>query len=239
MAFGVVREKEKGFTLIEVLVVLAILGVIAVIATINVSSTLKKQRLEAAANQLQSFIESASVYARERSRGVFVWIHRDQAPGGGGGQWWYCYLIEDTNRNDILEYQINNPSNNPPGAGTAADGDTYINSEKVGLESGIALPYDIVVHSSTGQPNVAPALGNDPDGNWPGFNNWPVIDNDFCLLCDPRGLPFVPNVSAKIVQGTAISLTHREMADGTLRQRTRFDITVSPLWHTKIDKVFY
>ncbi|MCX7830713.1 MAG: prepilin-type N-terminal cleavage/methylation domain-containing protein, partial [Acidobacteria bacterium] len=144
MALGLTMKKEKGFTLIEVLVVLAILAVIAVIATINVGNTLKKQRLEAAANQLQSFIESASVYARERSRGVFVWIHRGQAPGGGGN-WWYCYLIEDTNRNDILDYQINNPNAIPPGAGTAADGDNYINSEKAGLAGGGALPQDILL----------------------------------------------------------------------------------------------
>lgn len=230
MAFGVVREKEKGFTLIEVLVVLAILGIIAVIATINVSSTLKKQRLEAAANQLQSFIESASVYARERSRGVFVWIHRDQAPGGGG-QWWYCYLIEDTNRNDILEYQINNPSNIPPGAGTAADGDTYINSEKVGLSGGVALPQDIIL------PEVI-----DPDPTaWGGQHNLPIHPNgtDYYILCDPRSLVFNPNMVAQILQPSIISITHEEMVDGNLHPRIRYDITISPLWHTRLDRVLY
>lgn len=230
MAFGLMK-KEKGFTLIEVLVVLAILAVIAVIATVNVSSTLKKQRLEAAANQLQSFIENAATYARERSRGVFVWLHRDVALGGGGN-WWYCYLIEDTNRNDVLEFQITNPGSIPPGAGTAADGDTYINSEKVGLPGGVALPYDILL------PEVSEV---DPTA-WGGQHNWPVHPNgtDYFILCDPRSVVFNPNPPfSQILQPTTISLTHEEMINGNLHPRIRYDIIISPLWHTKLDRVLY
>jgi prepilin-type N-terminal cleavage/methylation domain-containing protein len=228
-------KEEKGFTLIEVLVVIAILGIIALIVTLNVSSAIKRQRLEAGASQLQSFIEGAAIYARERSSGVFVWLHQGNAPGGGGDQWWYCYLIQD-NGDDILNYQINDPNAVPPGNGP--DGDTYIISEKVGLEGGIALPFDIVIHPTTGQPNVAPV--SDDAGGWPGFNNWPVFNNnDFYLLCDPRGLPFNPNVPVQIVQPTTISITHREMAAGELSQKIRYDITISPLWHTKVDQVLY
>lgn len=230
MALGS-SKKEKGFSLIEILVVVSILAVIAVIATINVSTTLKKQRLEAAANQFQSFVESASVYARERSRGVFVWLHRDQAPGGGGN-WWYCYLIDDTNRNDVLDFAITNASAVPPGNGTAADGDDYIFSERVGLEGGVALPYDIVI------PEV-----NEADPNaWQGRHSWPVpnaFPQDYLLLCDPRALAFNPNTGAQMQQPAIISLTHQEMVDGHLQPAFRFDITVSPLWHTRLEKVLF
>lgn len=231
MDFAVGKKEERGFTLIEVLVVLAILSIIALIVTINVSSALKRSRLEAAANQFQSFVEGASVYARERSTGVFVWLHRDNAPQGGE-QWWYCYLIEDTNRNNILEYQITNPNGVPPGNGTAADGDTFINSEKIGLEGGIALPPDIAI------PGVAEV---DPTA-WGGRHNWPTpndFPNDYLLLCDPRGLPFNPNTGVQIMQPSIISLTHSEMVNHTLGPRFRFDITVSPLWHTKLDRANY
>jgi len=132
MAFQ--SKQEKGFTLIEVLIVVAILGILAVVITLNVSSTLKRQRLEAGASQLQSFIESAATYARERSSGVFLWLHQDDAPGGGD-QWWYCYLIQDDG-DDILNYDIDDPNAVPPGHGL----DTYIMSERVGLEGGVAFP---------------------------------------------------------------------------------------------------
>ncbi|GEM_PF-1179757 len=231
-------KKEKGFTLLEVLIVLVILSIIAMIATINVSSALKRSRLEAAGNQVQSFVESASIYAREKSRGVFVWLHNAPAPGGGGGNWWYCYLIEDTNRNDTLDYQIINPNAVPPGAGTAADGDNYIMSEKVGIEGGVALPSDIVIANT----NQA-----DPT-SWGGRHTWPVpnaFPDDYLLLCDPRALAFNPNSGTQIMQPSIISLTHIEMLDdtgnpgGSLHPNFRFDLTVSPLWHTKLDKVLY
>jgi prepilin-type N-terminal cleavage/methylation domain-containing protein len=225
------RKGEQGFTLVEMVVVVAILAIIAVIATINVSTTLKKQRVEAAANQLQSFIESASVYARERSTGVFVWLHRDVSPGGAG-LWWYGYLIADTDGDDILDYVITDPNGQPPG-NPAANADTYILTQKV------ALPEDITLSPNSGPTNVVPAL---LPNQWPGPNNWPVNPNDnadFLILCDPRALPFDPNGATQIQAPTVISVTHQEMVDGAVNPGMRYDITISPLWHTKSVLVLY
>lgn len=227
------KDFEKGFTLVEVLVVLAILGIISVIVTLNVANVLKRQRLEAAAQQFQSFVESAANYARERSRGVFVVLHQAQV---NGSNWWFCYLIEDTNGNDQLDYAFsNNPNAVPPGNGY----DTFIQAEKVGLEGGMSLPQDIVLHTPTGQPNAIPVLGNDANDGWPGFNNWPIFNQtDYYLLCDPRGYTFNPISGTQMAYSTAISLTHIEMAQNQLRGM-RFDISISPIWHTKLDKVMY
>ena len=224
------RRREKGFTLIEMLTVLAVISIIAAIATVSVSRTLKKQRVEAAGNQLQSFIESAAVHARERSNGVFVWIHRDNAPGGAAEQWWYCYLIEDANGDDILDYVITQPNNTPPG--NPANADRYITTQIVNF------PADIVIAAQNGATTSAPP--NLPN-QWPGPNNWPMVGNDFLLLCDPRGLPFNPTLAAirQINNPVAISLTHQEMTTGELAPGIRYDITISPLWHTRLDTVLY
>lgn len=220
------KRGERGFTLIEMVIVVAIIGIIAVIATISVSQTLKKQRLEAAANQFQSFVESAAVFSRERSCGVFVWLHRGPSPDNLN-QWWYCYLIADTNRNDILEFNLVNPWEEPPGLPAAADGDEYLRTEK------IQFPSDI---------EVAPPTALNPGEVWPGPNNWPANPNDaadYLILCDPRGLPFNPNGPQQILGPSVISITHQEMITGQLSPGIRYDLTVSPLWHTRQNVVIY
>ena len=228
---SVLRKKgERGFTLIEMLIVVAIIAIIAGIATITVSTTLKKQRVEAAANQLQSFVESAAVQARERSRGVFVWIHRDNAPGGGA-MWWYCYLIEDTNGNDLLDFAVTDPAAAPPG-NQAANADTYIHMDPM------VLPGDLELAPSNGAATSSPPS---LPAQWPGPNNWPQTGADFLVLCDPRGLPFNPVLATprQIVNPIAISLTHQEMTQRAIHPGIRYDITLSPLWHTRLDTVMY
>lgn len=102
------RRGADGFTLLEVLIVVFILGFIAAIMTIAVSSTLKKQRLEAAAKQLGSFIMSAHVGAAERSIGAFVVITAPDADNQRA-----VWLVADTDRDDTLDFDPANPQAGP------------------------------------------------------------------------------------------------------------------------------
>jgi len=72
---------ERGFSLIEVLVVVAILGLISVIMTVAVSKTLKRQRLETAAHEIQSFVERAYVNSASFGQAVFVQVSDPAADG--------------------------------------------------------------------------------------------------------------------------------------------------------------
>jgi len=92
------REAQKGFSLIEVLVVLFILGLIAALLTMAVSKTLKKQRLSTAAEQLSSFIQKAYTETSLNQREVFIEIGAAQANGSRT-----VYMIEDSNENGSLD----------------------------------------------------------------------------------------------------------------------------------------
>ncbi len=214
---GGAKSREAGFSLIELLVVVFIIAIIAMVLTINVSTTLKKQRLETAARQLQSFIERAYVVSAERSRGVFVVISPNPAASPYGAGSWTVFLVTDTNANDILDF-------NP--AAPAAGPDLPVTEDVMIITQDMAL---------SPQPPT-----------WGGLNNWPAVGGgpaagSFVLLCDPRGLPFNPTAApaAQISQLTRISLTHQEMLAGVLHPRFRYDITVSPLWHSSLDRVMF
>jgi prepilin-type N-terminal cleavage/methylation domain-containing protein len=200
---------EKGFSLIEVLVVVAILGLIATILTLNVSNTLKKQRLETAAEQLKSQVQLAQVLSAERSVGAFVVIAA-QADGSH-----VVWLVVDTNANNQLDFDPTNP---------------YAGADQPIRGTELNLTRDIVL-----------ATSQTPATYWNGINFWPVVNGNFALLCDARGLTFDPSrvPPAPFESAVPLSLTHVEMATGTLRPKFRYDLTVSPLWHTTLEREMY
>ena len=88
---------SKGFSLIEILVVVAILGLIAMIMTIAVSKTLKRQRLDTAAREIQSFLNRAYTTTTSTGRAAFIVI---SAPATDGSRTMTIY--DDTNNNGVF-----------------------------------------------------------------------------------------------------------------------------------------
>lgn len=89
---------ERGFSLIEVLVVVAIMGMVAVILTVATSKALKRQRLETAAQEFKGFVDRAYILTAQQGRGVFTEIGPVQANGSR-----IVRLVEDTNENGAME----------------------------------------------------------------------------------------------------------------------------------------
>jgi prepilin-type N-terminal cleavage/methylation domain-containing protein len=79
---------EAGFSLLEVLIVVAIFGMISLVMTIAVSKTLKRQRLETAAHEIQSFVERAYTNSTTHGRSIFVQV---QDPAADGSRWMRMY----------------------------------------------------------------------------------------------------------------------------------------------------
>ena len=95
--YGEIADRNaggRGFSLIEILVVVALLGMISVIMTIAVSKTLKRQRLETAAHEIQSFATRAYTNTASTGRAVFL---RVSAPVADGSR--TMVLCDDTNNN--------------------------------------------------------------------------------------------------------------------------------------------
>jgi prepilin-type N-terminal cleavage/methylation domain-containing protein len=74
------RRSQRGFTLIEWLVVIAILGLITLIAVININNAWQKARLKAEAGNLSAFLQSAYTFMVTNRAPVFVQLK----PAGGG-----------------------------------------------------------------------------------------------------------------------------------------------------------
>lgn len=100
MASGCARRShvEKGFSLVEVLVVVAIMGMLAVILTVATSKTLKRQRLETAAQEFKGFVDRAYILTTQQGRGVFTEIG---AVGANGSR--VLRLVEDADENGAMD----------------------------------------------------------------------------------------------------------------------------------------
>lgn len=74
------RPGEKGFSLLELIVVLAILGLVAAIGTPNVVSWLARLRSRAAADEVVSTLQSARLQAIARNVRLQVCLYRNATP---------------------------------------------------------------------------------------------------------------------------------------------------------------
>ncbi|MDO4769232.1 MAG: GspH/FimT family pseudopilin [Brachymonas sp.] len=84
------HEKSKGFTLIELMVVLVIVAILAMIAIPNFRDFLRNSALVSSANQLVASIESSKGEALKRNKRVLI------VPlGAGWGSGWRAFIDED------------------------------------------------------------------------------------------------------------------------------------------------
>ncbi len=76
---GNVTARQRGFTLVEALIMLALLGIVVTITASNLYPVREKSRLEAAANTLRGLIERApTVAARQRTVAVVRYLSNNR-----------------------------------------------------------------------------------------------------------------------------------------------------------------
>ena len=211
MGFNRRPRRDGGFSLIEILVVVAIMGMIAVIMTIAVSRTLKRQRLETAAHEVQSFVERAYVLTASQGTGVFLQLSDPPAADGSRT----LTLYADTNGDQMFDKA----------------------TDQV-LETQV-IPGDILVQTATTtwpHPNNPAGLTYYLlYCDWQGRSNSASETYTGAAPIPSAWLP-VPLTGPPLTAPVALSLTHKEMAAGVLKPNLRYDILVNVLWRPTIVK---
>lgn len=81
-------KREKGLTLIELVVTIAVVGILAVVAIPNLTSTLSNGRLTSRANELLSALSFARTEAIKR--GIPITVCRSANASGASESGWTC-----------------------------------------------------------------------------------------------------------------------------------------------------
>lgn len=90
---------RRGFSLVELIVVVAIIGFLALVGGNYLSDLYKKQQLATAAGDIRSFLQDASTQMQNRNLRIFVRVSQLAGPPAR----WHFEMIEDTTNNAAID----------------------------------------------------------------------------------------------------------------------------------------
>lgn len=205
-------QGKRGFTLVEVLIVLVILGIMLTIAGIEVMRTLQKGRLTTAAQALELTASRAYLEAQRRGATVFLRVG-PVATGVMPVELWADNITNDPGNDHVGTLKTTNPF-----ADILVERLTYDTAQ---------ICFSTV---NAGQVESTAWSENDTDAT-----------KSRVLACDTFGramdVSLVPPL--QLAQTATLSITHARMVSGRLLPKRNHQLRISPAWGVQIAEVPY
>ena len=218
------QERRRGFSLLELIVVVAILGITALIGISNVNASLKRQKVATAAEEVKTLAGRALTEMQNRNAPTFLVFGRYVAEIGTD-----VAVILSADEDTELDEAID-----PNGDGLLDDASAAILLWRTRIPPEVFLARD-----STSAAVVWAAAGEQPQLRIPDTDPAPpdlLFTN--ALACDFRGRALLPGVAPPMIRGPArIQLTHRDMVSGVLTPSVVHTVTIGPLFKATVTRV--
>jgi prepilin-type N-terminal cleavage/methylation domain-containing protein len=215
-------REMRGFSLVELLVVIFILGVVFIIGGSGISRAWKRQKLQSASTDLKILMQRALPEMQRRNMVTFVQI--GPLVNNASVRYLPIRLIGDANGNGTLDAAAN--------PATVASPDLLIDE------------YDIVV---TGKTGVKGVTGVSPDFCLSTLDitqiqsvRWSSNSTDWTvgrsIMCDFQGRAIDVTTGRQLAGDATFVLTHVDVVNRSYMPATRFLVTINPVWSVRIRK---
>ena len=205
------RPVPRGFTTVELLVVLAIVGLLIAIGGTEAIKFIRRQRPVAASQDLQLFAKR--VFLESQRRGVDGFLR-------------------------LAPPTAVNPRSIPVEIWVDTDNDRAFNAANDALIDTYRIPLTDVSGADIQQLSLSTLFKNQVQSAAWSFNGT-AIGTERVLGCDSVGRAYDPTTRLQIGAVATLNLTHVDMISSSLLPRRNHQLRISPAWNVQVVPVAY